>query len=212
MPTTKTLAKLNKLHYKISDGDNKTKNKAIKKVDKLGYTIEKQNRGVMHVRSKDLNDVHNIVTVKGTDPTNKKDLFSDLSLAIGSHKSDKQFKKRKSDIKEIYTKIGDKEDKYLTGHSLGGSVVNHAMTSKSIRDNTKKAETFNAGYTPLFHSNLSKDLKKEDKKDIKSKLINHHQKGDVISAFLTDKAIGRVVTHKEESNKPHSLDNFTKEE
>ena len=208
-PTKQTLARLNKLHYKMSDGTKKDKAKAISKADKLGYEVVSHKRGVAHFKSKDEADKHHAVTIKGTNPSFGKDLMSDIHLAIGKSSTDKQFKKRTNEIKKIYSGIDEKEDKHLTGHSLGGSIVSHAMAkSKSIRDNTKSAQTFNAGYTPAFHSELSKDLKKEDKKELKTKLIHHHNKGDPISAALTMSAVGKVKTTKGKASSPHSLDNF----
>ena len=80
--------------------------------------------------------------------------------------------------------------------------------SKSIRDNTKQATTFNAGYTPAFHAELSKDLKKEDKKELNKKLVHQHNKGDPISAALTMGSVGKTKTTKGKAASPHSLDNF----
>jgi hypothetical protein len=208
-PSKATLAKLNKLHYRIADGSKKEKEKAIKKADKIGYGVASAKRGIAHFSSKDNNDLHHVVTIKGTNPRNSKDLLSDVHLAIGKSGSDKQFKKRTNEIKKIYSGIDNNEDKFLTGHSLGGSIVTHAMAkSKSIRDNTKKATTFNAGYTPAFHAEVSKGLKSDDKKELKMKLRHEHQKGDAISAALTIKAVGKVGTQKKSSSSPHSLDNF----
>ena len=207
-PSKSTQAKLNKLHYRIAQGDKKDKEKAVAKAEKMGYSVESAKRGVAHFKSKG-EDGHSVVTIKGTDPSNKKDLLSDLKLAVGLSKTDKQFKHRTKEIKKVYSSIDNNKDKYLTGHSLGGSVVSHAMAkSKSIRDNTKQATTYNAGYTPAFHAELSKDLKKEDKKELKKKLVHHHNKGDPISASLTMGSVGKTKTTKGKAASPHSLDNF----
>ena len=209
MPSNATYAKLNKLHYKMSDGSKKDKAKAIKKADKLGYEVASHKRGVAHFKSKDEADRHNIVTVKGTNPSFSKDLMSDIHLAIGKSSTDKQFKKRTNEIKKIYSGIDEKEDKHLTGHSLGASIATHAMAkSKSIRDNTKSAHAYNTGMTPAFNKELQKDLKKEDKKELKQKLMHHHVKGDPISAALTiGTQVGKVKTTKQTAASPHSLDN-----
>ena len=209
MPSNATYAKLNKLHYKMSDGSKKDKEKAIKKADKLGYEVASHKRGVAHFKSKDEADRHNIVTVKGTNPSFGKDLMSDIHLAIGKSSTDKQFKKRTNEIKKIYSGIDEKEDKHLTGHSLGASITTHAMTkSKSIRDNTKSAHAYNTGMTPAFNKELQKDLKKEDKKELKQKLVHHHVKNDPISAALTiGTQVGKVKTTEGKAASPHSLDN-----
>jgi hypothetical protein len=211
-PSKATLAKLNKLHYRIADGSKKDKTRALAKIDKIGYNVESTKRGISHFSSKDNNDKHHVLVLKGTNPSNSKDLLSDVHLAIGTSKKDKQFVRRKNEIKKIYSGIDNNEDKVLTGHSLGSSIALNAMVrSKSIRDNTKSAVLFNAGYSPAFHAELSKGLSKEDKKELKTKVIHQHAKGDLISASLTDKAIGRVKTTKATAASPHSLDNFTGE-
>ena len=208
-PSKQTLAKLNKLHYKMSDGSDKDKQKAIKKADKLGYEVVSHKRGVAHFKSKDEADKHHAVTIKGTNPSFKRDLMSDIHLAIGKSSSDKQFKKRTNEIKKIYSGIDNNEDKVLSGHSLGASIAAHAMVkSKSIRDNTKSAHLFNTGMTPAFNAELQKDLKKEDKKELKSKVTQYHVKNDPISAALTiGTQVGKVKTTKQTAASSHSLDN-----
>ena len=83
-------------------------------------------------------------------------------------------------MKEIY-RNNPEGDKYLVGHSLGGSIGLHAMTkSKGIRAATKQADFYNAGYTPNFHNELRSGLSKDDKKELKSKVTHHHILGDVV--------------------------------
>ena len=208
-PSKATQAKLNKLHYRMAQGTKKEKAKAVAKAEKIGYSVESAKRGVAHFKSKG-EDGHHIVTIKGTDPSNKRDLLSDLKLAVGLSRTDKQFKNRTKEIKKVYAGIDDDKNKFLTGHSLGGSIVSHAMAkSKSIRDNTTKATTFNAGSTMAFNKEISKDLTKEDKKELKKKLLHHHVKGDVISASLTiGPQVGKVKTQSGKASSAHSLDNF----
>ena len=208
-PSKATQAKLNKLHYRMAQGTKKEKAKAVAKADKMGYSVESSKRGVAHFKSKG-EDGHHIVTIKGTDPSNKKDLLSDLKLAVGLSRTDKQFKNRTKQVKKIYAGIDDDKDRMLTGHSLGGSLVSSMMAkSKSIRDNTTKATTFNAGSTMAFNKEISKDLTKEDKKELKKKLLHHHVKGDVISASLTiGPQVGKVKTQSGKASSAHSLDNF----
>ena len=208
-PSKATQAKLNKLHYRMAQGTKKEKAKAVAKAEKIGYSVESAKRGVAHFKSKG-EDGHHIVTIKGTDPSNKKDLLSDLKLAVGLSRTDKQFKNRTKQVKKIYAGIDDDKDRMLTGHSLGGSLVSSMMAkSKSIRDNTTKATTFNAGSTMAFNKEISKDLTKEDKKELKKKLLHHHVKGDVISASLTiGPQVGKVKTQSGKASSAHSLDNF----
>ena len=208
-PSKATQAKLNKLHYRMAQGTKKEKAKAVAKAEKIGYSVESAKRGVAHFKSKG-EDGHHIVTIKGTDPSNKKDLLSDLKLAVGLSRTDKQFKNRTKQVKKIYAGIDDDKDRMLTGHSLGGSLVSSMMArSKSIRDNTTKATTFNAGSTMAFNKEISKDLTKDDKKELKKKLLHHHVKGDPISASLTiGPQVGKVKTQSGKASSAHSLDNF----
>ena len=208
MPTKSQLAKLNSLNYNLADGDKKQQKKATKKIGKMGYEIASTSRGITHLKSSKEDDKHHVVVVKGTNPSNVKDLMSDFKLGIGKSGTDKQFKHRQKKVKKIYEGIGD-EDKHLTGHSLGGSGVSSMMAkSKSIRENTKTATAFNTGMTPAFNAELQKDLKKEDKKELKQKLVHHHVRGDPISAALTiGTQVGKVKTTKAKAASPHSLDN-----
>lgn len=208
MSKSNELAKLNRIHY-LSDKhgvEQKGQDKIKKKLMNSDYELLNLKRGVATFKNKKDDSI--AVSVKGTDIKNKKDLVSDIKLGLGFSKHDKQFNKRKNEIKNIY-KQNPNVDKYLTGHSLGGSIVTSAIVgSKSIRDNTKQAVGFNTGYTQAFHNELSRGLKKEDKKQIRDKLTQHHIKNDVISTALTGPHLGKLKKHDINSINPitkHSL-------
>lgn len=204
------LAELNSIHYLVDKGADEEKIK--KRLQDTKYELLGMNRGVASFKNKDDGSI--AVSVKGTDIRNPKDLISDIKLGLGFGHLDKQFQGRKKQIKEIYKKHPD-ADKYITGHSLGGSIVSSAMAnSKSIRDNTKKAHLFNTGYTPSFHSELSKKLSKDDTKELKNKIIQHHVVGDLISGYLGSKRIGKLKKYKIDSINPiakHSLSSLIEE-
>tara|TARA_R110000823_G_scaffold238637_1_gene363945 strand:- start:114 stop:749 length:636 start_codon:yes stop_codon:yes gene_type:complete len=196
MPDSNDLAKLTQLHYLIDKhGKKKATKKINKKLDGTGYTVSKLKRGVANYKHE---DGHNVISVKGTDVKQKKDLISDIKLGLGFSNSDKQFKQRRNNIKDIIKT--NEGDNYLTSHSLGGSIALSAMVkSKSIRDNVKKAHLFNTGYTNKFHDEMSSGLKKTDKKELKDKILHHRTHGDVISNALKDNHIGEVKTYKQVS-------------
>lgn len=207
MATTADMAKLNNIHYLVDKHGTgrRGKEKINKKLEGSGYELGKLKRGVASFKH---SDGHNVVTVKGTDIKSSNDLISDIKLGLGFSKHDKQFKNRQKQIKNIYKESDG--DKYLTGHSLGASVVTSTLAkSKSIRDNTKKAEVFNTGYTKAFHDELSKNLTKDDKKELNDKLVHHHVKGDVISTSLTDKRIGKLKKYDNDSINPLSKHSLT---
>ena len=209
MATINDMAKLNSIHYLVDKhGTKKGISKINKKLEGTNYELDKLKRGVASFKNK--TDGHHVITVKGTDITNKKDLISDIKLGLGFSKHDKQFKHRTNVIKNIYKET--EGDKYLTGHSLGASVITSAMAkSKSIRDNTKKAVGFNTGYTKAFHDEISKDLSKDDKKELNQKVEHHHVLSDVISTGLTKQRIGKLKKYDVDSINPlklHSLESI----
>ena len=85
--------------------------------------------------------------------------------------------------------------------------------TKSIRDNTKSSYGFNTGYTPAFHSEISKGLSKTDKKEIKGIHTNYHVSGDLVSTALNNNSLGEVQVVKAAKGSTildkHSLENFT---
>jgi hypothetical protein len=173
------------------------------------YELQNLNRGVAHYKR--ISDGSHHVSIKGTDPNMFKDLVSDFKMGVGLGGTDKQFKRRTNQVKEIY-RNNPEGDKYIVGHSLGGSIGTHMMTkSKGIRAATKQADFFNTGYTPNFHNELRSGLSKEDKKEIKSKVTHHHILGDVVSSSLLQKAIGKVKPYKIKSGdllKKHAVSSF----
>ncbi len=202
-----TNADLLNLHYKFDNDENA--GEAIKKeLLNTKYTLEKANRGVAHFKDTETNA--NYISVRGTNPSKKKDLMSDIKLAIGSSSTDKQFKKRTNDIKEIYR--NNTGDNHLIGHSLGGSVIQHALTkSPSILKQTKSANTYNIGMTNAFHKDTYDKLDKKSKKAFNGKVVHHRTKGDLISKALLNGFGGVIYDYESDSMNPltnHSLDNF----
>ena len=206
------LPKLNKAHYLVDK--SKTREQAEKKIKKeLAGTdneLVKLQRGVAHYRNTKTGQ--NTIAIKGTDKTNIKDLISDVKLGLGLSSSDKQFKKRKNDIKRILKENPDDEFT-LTGHSLGASIGLSAMKNKGIRDRISNAQLYNTGYTPAFHKEIKEGLSKEDLKEMKKKKTHHHVIGDPISSFVLKERIGTLKKYNSEHKiteplKNHSLDNF----
>ena len=144
---TKKYAQLTQLHYLIDKyPDQESAEKKInKKLIKRGlddYKVETVNRGVLHY--KNTKDNSNVISIKGTDKYNPRDLISDVKLGLGIQSSDKQFKDRRKQVKEIYR--NHSWDKYITGHSLVSSIATDMLSkSKSLLDNTKKAMLYNTG-------------------------------------------------------------------
>ena len=206
------LPKLNRLHYLIDK--SKTKEQAEKKIRKelvgTDNDLVKLQRGVAHYRNNKTGE--NTIAIKGTDKKNIKDLISDVKLGLGLSSNDKQFKKRRNDIKRIL-KENPNDEFTLTGHSLGASVGLSAMKNKGIRDRISNAQLYNTGYTPAFHKEIKQGLTKDDLKEMKNKITHHHVIGDPISSFVLKERVGTLKKYNSENKiteplKNHSLDNF----
>jgi len=207
MLSAKEAAKITSAHYNFDEWahDPKVMEQKIKNDLPADFYINYglSNRGVMVAERGN----QRVISVKGTDPTSKSDILSDLQLALGLHKSNIQFRQRKNEIKNIMRRDPDKEY-FLTGHSLGGSIITNALTSSpSILRNTKKAYTFNSGGTSAFEAMLKP--RKENETMVHEKLEHHKTKADVISA--TPASYGETIFHKQKSRNPltsHSISNF----
>lgn len=185
---------LTNLHYSYE----KPK-KVAKEAKKLGYTVESLDRGVAHFKK----DGQHVVSVKGTDPSNFKDLVSDFKIAVGLTNKDQQFKERRKQVKNIYKSIPTDHQVNLVGHSLGGSIATSMLVnSKSIRDKTDKADLYNTGYTKTLHRELKQNLSKEERQELNDKITHHRTDKDVVSQGLTSGSIGKVATYDSKSNNP----------
>ena len=206
---TKKLNKkdLAQLHYSVDRYKNPEKH-ITKQLRDSPFELKSLERGVAHY--KNINTGENIISLKGTNPKNFKDLRSDIMLGLGLAGADKQFRRRTNQIKDIYR--SNDGDNILIGHSLGGSTALHALTkNKSIRDNTKQAHLFNSGYSGAFHKELKGRISPEVKKELDSKITHHIIKGDVISGHLKEQAIGKVKEYSIDSINPlekHSIKSF----
>ena len=173
--------------------------KIKKEAKKLGYELKSSTRGVAHYEK----DGKHVVSIKGTNPSNFKDLVSDFKIAVGLTNKDDQFKGRKKEVKKIYKTIGNDDEINMVGHSLGGSIATSILSkSKSIRDRTNKADLYNTGYTKALHKELREDLSQEDRRQLNEKITHHRVENDVVSAGLKSGSIGKVMNHESNSNNP----------
>lgn len=208
MLSAKEAAKITSAHYNFDEWSHDPKTMESKMKEELpkdfyvNYGLS--NRGVMVAERGN----QRVISIKGTNPSSKSDLLSDIQLAMGLHKSNIQFRQRKNEIKNIMRRDPDKEY-FLTGHSLGGSILTHALSSSpSILRNVKKAYTFNSGGTPAFEAMLKP--RKENVTMLNEKIEHHKTKADAIS--MTPSTYGETIFRKQKSRNPftaHSITNFT---
>ena len=200
------MSKLTNIHYFM---DKNNRKKVKKEASKLGYETKSLSRGVAHFEK----DGEHVISIKGTDPFNIKDMVSDANIFLGNVSNDKQFIKRRKEVKKIYKSIPDDEKVSLVAHSLGASIGTHILSkSKSIRDRTNQADFYNTGYTRSFHRELRKDLTPEDRRQLNEKITHHQVHGDVVSEPLKQGSVGGVIHYQPSENSTllerHSLNAF----
>ena len=214
LPTVNESAKISNIHYIYQDRPNKHRaDKIVKrKLGRLGYELDSANSNKDVLTAKRGNNVH--INYTGTNINSPRDIISDVALATGAQRINPQFKERRQKTRSIMRQYGDDTDYTMSGHSLGGSIaLNTLSQSKSIRDRTKVAHVFNAGYTKAFHESI-KPSDNKVKKELDKKVNIHRVKGDIVSAHANkETAFGNLFEYKHKDNNSdlsdkHSLDTF----
>jgi hypothetical protein len=207
-------AKIANIHYIYQQRPNKLRaNKMAKrKLGRFGYELDEANTDADVLTAKRGNNIH--INYTGTNVNSPRDIISDVALATGVQRINPQFKERRQKTRDIMRQYGDDNKDYsLGGHSLGGSIVlNTLKQSKSIRDRTKVAHVFNAGYTKPFHESIKVD--KKVKRELDKKVNHHRVKGDIVSAHANkETAFGNLFEYTADKDadmlEKHSLDTFT---
>ncbi len=207
-------AKISNIHYIYQDRPNKHRaDKIVKrKLGRLGYELDSANSNKDVLTAKRGNNVH--INYTGTNINSPRDIISDVALGVGVQRINPQFKERRQKTRNIMRQYGDDTNFSMSGHSLGGSIaLNTLSQSKSIRDRTKVAHVFNAGYTKAFHESI-KPSDNKVKKELDKKVNIHRVKGDIVSAHANkETAFGNLFEYKHKDNNSdlsdkHSLDTF----
>jgi len=206
MNEAKEMAKITKLHYDYanhySEDPKKFESIMMKELPDWDIKHELSNRGIMVAEKGN----KRVISIKGTNPKNAEDIVSDLALATGLHKSNKQFIERKNQIKDIIRGDKDKEY-YLTGHSLGASIGSYALASSpSILRNTKRAFLFNQGSTPIFEATMNP--RKENVTMLEEKIKHYKHANDPISKSAGKYGEVYTLRTKKKGLDAHSILNF----
>jgi len=146
---------------------------------------------------------HIVIAHRGTAPGSKggrQDIGTDLALAGGLAGERKRMKDRQSKT-EMIVKQTNPSTLHLTGHSLGGSTVNHTIAnSRLVRQRLTSAHTFNAGHNPLFENKLK--VNRRAQRRLNNKVIHHRIENDSVSAGLkAGSPFGRVQTYKKNESR-----------
>lgn len=104
-----------------------------------------------------------VLTLRGTVPTDKKDLYADANIPLNRLAKTDRYIQDRAIVEQILQRYPpDQYEIYLTGHSLGGAIVNQLKRDFPM---LKDAQTFNAAFQPY-------DLLRQQSGEIKRKYVS----------------------------------------
>jgi hypothetical protein len=186
---------------RIADTNEMVKGTGFTVVDDKKYT----NPNMTTYKNEETGEIH--VAHRGTHVGGRKglkDIRNDIAFGLGLTKVDPRFKRRTKATERVIKDLAP-EKFTMSGHSLGGGTVQHAIAnSRKVRQNLTEAHTFNAAANPILNADLQ--VSKKDKKELDEKVTHHRVKGDVVSAgFNASVPFGKVkkysVKHDEKRGK-----------
>lgn len=208
----KNYAKLSEATYTIGDKGVSREERiasANKQVAGTGFAVVDDKRytnpNLTTYKNQETGEVH--VAHRGTHVGGRKglkDIRNDIAFGLGLTKVDPRFRRRTKATERIIKDL-QPEKFSLSGHSLGGGTVQHAIAnSRKIRQNLTEAHTFNSAANPVLNADLQ--VSKKDAKQLQDKVTHHRIKGDVVSAgFNASVPFGKVkkysVKHDENRGK-----------
>lgn len=104
-----------------------------------------------------------VLTLRGTVPTDKKDLVADANIPLNRLAKTERYIQDRAIVEQILQRYPpDQYEIYLTGHSLGGALVNQLKRDFPM---LKDAQTYNAAFQPY-------DLLRQQSGQIKRKYVS----------------------------------------
>jgi len=185
--TSRTMAKIAKDTY----------NEVHKRNNIDGFTYMSGMSSIDHGIYHNPRDNTIVLSARGTDVKNAKDIKADLSILAGTYSKDSRFKKYNSLYKTIKSEFPD-ANIVTTGHSLGAS-----QSSWLSHKHDLTSYNFNAGFSSLHN---------KQKKELSNPKANFFIKaGDPISVSALNHTIKKGILIGNPSVNPidnHSIDNF----
>jgi hypothetical protein len=186
------------LFQALNAGYKRDLDKAQKKLSKHGYEVDRElsdSRERVVAYNKDKGKI--LFIENGTDPTNLKDLKTDVGLGLGKLPQDKRIANAKDALVKAKEKYKAVNGTVLVGHSLGGGITN------SIAGGGDKVINYNPAYT----------VGQTSRKNVE----NYRTKGDVVSLFAPSSNTKVLDNNVKGASgvdhllKTHALENIRKE-
>lgn len=146
-------------------------------LSKEGYEVDKELSGKDWTTYYNPSTGKSVIRYRETDPTNIKDLGTDLLIGLGIQGSGSRFKRAQKVYDKAANKYGGRDNVEVTGHSLGGSLALHVNKTRGA-----KATAFNPGAGPFEPvKNLATKLAAAlGNKKAKRQIRNQREKAEII--------------------------------
>ena len=180
--------------------------------DVMGYDLDRElsskRTAVYHKPAKDGKESKTIMSFRGTDFKDPKDLYSDAHIVLGTQRNSHEFRKDRADFERVKKKYSGTRVE-ATGHSLGSQRSASLSRAKGI-----KSIGFNKGQSVLdktsWYDTAACKLPSGLKPKYCGKATTHLISGDPLST--SQRLFGNNVVHQAKKGQRlmdrHSMSNF----
>ena len=178
----------------------------------MGYKLDEEMQGKRHAVYYNSAKQHTIMALRGTKPTDAKDLYSDMHIMRGSQRSSLEFR----NDRKLYEQVKKKYKGHritATGHSLGGNRASALTRAKGI-----DSIGFNKGQSLYDKTSIADKMRCKLPKSMRpsfcGKSKQHLIAGDALSA--SERVVGQSSSSTVydapkgmSTGAKHSMSNFT---
>ena len=178
----------------------------------MGYKLDEEMQGKRHAVYHNKEKQHTMMALRGTKPTDAKDLYSDMHIMRGSQRSSHEFR----NDKKLYEQVKNKYKGHritATGHSLGGNRASALTRAKGI-----ESIGFNKGQSLFDKTSIADKMRCKLPKSMRpsfcGKSKQHLIAGGALSA--SERVVGQSSSNTVydapkgmSTGAKHSMSNFT---
>ena len=208
-------AKISRLAYET---DSKKQRELARN---LGYKIDNEFSNQYHTVLIDEKNKDVIISFRGTNPTDLRDIKTDINIFKNSKEKDERF----NEAVEIFDKVKNEYSDYKfssTGHSLGGGLSIYLNEKRGI-----DSYVFNPGSSPLIREKkvnnnvviyrnsddiISSGYNTKENKDNIIEIKNERNYLEYLNSFLNEGSFGIAKTLTKEQLRAHELFQFEDEQ